>query len=194
MTMHLHLRSPRSTRRTRERSPHRSRHPLRPWRTDRPFPPPPRPALSLLEALADSLAEEGITIRGAFARGAAPGTPPPPLTPPSATASEVFAARFELPTTGKDGAPFVPAVILGLLRDLHERMGGATFIEAVGVWRDRQGVWCFDLVLAVEVWTHDRAGLVDYVRRARRELDQEAMAIRITRPEFVWVDRAEVAP
>lgn len=193
MTMHLRLRSPRSTRSARSRSPHRSRCPLRPWRTDRPFPSPPRPALSLLEALADSLAEEGITIRGAFARGTAPGTPPSPAPAP-ATTSEVFAARFELPTTGNDGTAFAPAVILGLLRDLHERMGGATFIEAVGVWRDRQGTWCLDLVLAVEVWTHDRAGLVDYVRRARRELDQDAMAIRITRPEFVWVDRAEVAP
>ncbi len=193
MTMHLRLRSPRSTRRTRERSPHRSQRPLRPWRTDRPFPPPPRPALSLLEALAGSLAEEGITIRGAFARGTASGTPPP-LPTSSATAPEVFAARFELPTTGNDGTPFTPAVILGLLRDLHERMGGATFIEAVGVWRDHDGAWCFDLVLAVEVWTHDRAGLLDYVRRARRELDQDAMAIRITHPEFVWVDRAEVAP
>jgi len=191
--MHLRLRSPRSTRSARERSPHRSQRALRLWRTDRPLSPPPRPALSLLDALADSLAEEGITIRGAFTKGTMPGAPPPP-PPPSATAAEVFVARFELPTTGNDGTPFAPAVILGLLRDLHERMGGATFIEAVGVWRDHQGAWCFDLVLAVEVWTHDRAGLVDYVRRARRELDQDAMAIRITRPEFVWVDRAEVAP
>lgn len=150
-------------------------------------------ALRLLGTLADALAAEGIEIRGALARAVKPKEPPP-ATPAEQTSEVPFVARFEIPTTANDGTPFSMAVLLPILRDLYERMGGATVADAVGVWRERSNAFCLDISLTVEVWTTDQEGLVAFLERVRRDLDQDAIVLRITRPEFVWIKRRERAP
>lgn len=147
--------------------------------------------LSLLCTLADALAAEGVVIRGALARTAAPKAAPPTSDPTSATP---FIARFEIPLTTNDGVPFSVGILVPLLRDLYERMGGATVTDALGIWRDGTGAFCLDTSLTVEVWTSDREGLVTFLDRVRRDLDQDAVALRITRPEFVWIEREEGTP
>lgn len=195
MTMQIRTRPVRPTRFPRRLSPipsRRARGRALRGRAEQPVPQVPASPRSLLERLAAMLADEGATVRGAFARHEGAGVPAPP--PPPASAVEAFTARFELPMTDNDGRPFPASVLLPLLRDLLERMGGATFSEAVGVWRDRQGASYFDLVVAVEVWTHDRTSLHDFVRRARLVLEQDEIAIRTTSPEFVRVGRAGDVP
>lgn len=186
-------------RRTRSTDPRRSVHAyrrgiaprVRPTPTRRPS---ARTALSLLGALADALAAEGILIRGALARNAALRAPSPTPVAVEGVSEVPFVARFEIPLTTNDGVPFPVAVFVPLLRDLYERMGGATVTEAVGVWRDDAGAFCLDASLTVEVWTSDREGLVAFLRRLRHDLDQDAVALRITRPEIVWIERKEASP
>lgn len=156
-------------------------------------PPPARTALSLLGALADALADEGVLIRGALARNATPRAPVPTSVAVELVSEVPFVARFEIPLTTNDGVPFPVAVLVPLLRDLYERMGGATVTNALGVWRDDAGAFCIDASLTVEVWTSDREGLVAFLGRVRRDLDQDAIALRITRPEFMWIERKEGA-
>ncbi len=176
--------------------PRRSARAYRPRGAPRTRPPPARPpsmkaTLSLLCTLADALAAEGVVIRGALARTAAPKAAPPTSDPTSATP---FIARFEIPLTTNDGVPFSVGILVPLLRDLYERMGGATVTDALGIWRDGTGAFCLDTSLTVEVRTSDREGLVTFLDRVRRDLDQDAVALRITRPEFVWIEREEGTP
>lgn len=161
------------------------------------MPAPPsrsRTALSLVEALTDALAAEGVSIRGALARSTAPRVSAPTSIATEPVNGAPFVARFEIPLTTNAGVPFPVGVLVPLLRDLYERMGGATVTDAVGLWRDHEGAFCLDTSLTVEVWTSDEAGLVAFLERMRYDLDQDAVGLRITRPEFVWIERKEAAP
>ncbi len=198
MTMRSHLTGS-GGRRTPAPGPRRGARPYR--RRDVPRVPParsPRPpegtALSLLRALAEALETEGVVIRGAFARAGGRAMAPPFVQPEEVTNDAVYDARFEIPTTANDGTPFPASVLVALLRDLYKRTGGATVIDALGVWRDGPKAACFDVSLTVEVCTSDREGLVAFLERVRRDLDQDAIALRITRPEFVWIERGEGSP
>lgn len=153
---------------------------------------PMTPALTLLEALAVSLAAEGVEIRGALAH--APRAVTLRLVAeatPAAEGGELVVGRFEIPTTTNHGEPFPHGVLLPLLHDLYVSMGGATFLETVGLWRADDGAFCLDLSLAVEVWTRSPTRLEAFVRRVASELDQEVIALRLTRPDFLWVTPME---
>lgn len=186
-------------RRTRPSGPRRGARPYR--RQDTMRVPPARPpgppegaALSFLRSLAEALDAEGVVIRGAFARAGGRTMAPPFVQPEGATNDAVYNARFEVPMTANDGTPFPVAVLLPILRDLYECTGGATVIDALGVWRDGPKAACFDVSLTVEVCTSDREGLVAFLKRVRRDLDQDAIVLRITRPELVWIRRSGGAP
>ncbi len=198
MTMRSHL-TESGGRRTRAPEPRRGARPYRRRDAPRVLPArPPRPpegtALSLLRALAEALEAEGVVIRGAFARAKGRAMAPPFVQPEGVTNDTVYDARFEIPTTANDGTPFPVAVLVPLLRDLYERTGGATVIDALGVWRDGPKTACFDVSLTVEVCTSDREGLLAFLERVRRDLDQDAIMLRITRPELVWIRRSGGAP
>lgn len=145
--------------------------------------------LSAIDEIAASLAREGVRIGGAFARRhtVMRQVEVKPSLPPEGEGDE-FVGRFEIPTTDNDGNPFAVSLVAAVLHDLYDRMGGASFLELAGLWRGDDGTFYADLSIAVEVWTRDRSGLLEFIGRTCRLLDQKSIALRIYRPEFVWVD------
>ncbi len=152
--------------------------------------------LAVLNDLAESLACEGIEVRGAFARmRPALATRDALLLPKPPCKGEDFVGHFTIPTTDNDGNPFSLALLLSILRELYERTGGVSFREAVGLWRDEEGACYVDLLIGVEVWTSDREGLVAFIRGVCGKLGQKCIPLRIERAEFVWIEGpGEVVP
>lgn len=151
--------------------------------------------LAALDEVAASLAREGVQVGGALARHHTIVRQAEPTSSPTPSATgELFVGRFEIPTTDNDGNPFPVPLLASVLRDLYDRMSGASFLELAGLWRDDDGTFYVDLSIAVEVWTADRTGLLEFISRVRRLLGQKSIALRIYRPEFVWVnDTPEVS-
>jgi|GEM_PF-4817155 len=147
--------------------------------------------LEVLDALADVLAAKGIEIRGAFARSgvviAGSREPSTPRDRPSE--GEKFVGHFAIPTTDNRGNPFPSSMLLSILLDLYELAGGASFHETVGLWED-EGVCYIDLLIGIEVWSGDRAGLVTLIEKVRALLRQKSIPLRIERSEFVWIGQA----
>ncbi len=144
--------------------------------------------LVVLNDLAASLAREGIEIRGAFARVHKTRAPAKRRTlkkPP--VNGKDFIGHFSIPTTDNHGNPFPASLLLSILSRLYKGMGGASFRETVGLWRDK-GSCYLDLLIAVEVWTGDRERLVALVRWVCKKLGQQCIPLRIERAEFVWIE------
>lgn len=148
--------------------------------------------LAVLDEIAASLAREGIRVGGALARRHTAAVHVDPKAPsPQPDSGTDFVGRFEVPTTDNEGNPFPAALLVSLMRDLYDRMSGASFLEVAGIWRGDDGTFFVDLSIAVEVWTNDRARLIEFIERVRRLLGQKAIALRIYRPEFVWINEPE---
>lgn len=140
-------------------------------------------AHALLNELTAALAAEGVQIRGAFAPYHHV-TSPRDFVPAVEATGELLVVHFELPTTSNLGVPFGRDVLFLLVRELYREMRGASFFESAGMWQDKQGAFCGDLSIGVEVWTRDLARLEKFVLHAADVLSQDEIVLRITRADF----------